>query len=129
MLATAIAADRPSARRGRVVSRLAAPAGAASSPTISSAPTTWVDSAAVAPTRSRNPKPSRRTGTPRAAATFSSTLTNSNGRAIARIAAQISSATTAASTRSEEHTSELQSRQYLVCRLLLEKKKEKIERK
>src|SRR3712207_8182721 len=28
--------------------------------------------------------------------------------------------------RSEEHTSELQSRQYLVCRLLLEKKKTKI---
>src|SRR3712207_7997534 len=28
-----------------------------------------------------------------------------------------------APTRSEEHTSELQSRQYLVCRLLLEKKK------
>src|SRR3712207_7197850 len=29
-------------------------------------------------------------------------------------------------SRSEEHTSELQSRQYLVCRLLLEKKKNKI---
>src|SRR3712207_6894283 len=29
----------------------------------------------------------------------------------------------ARSFRSEEHTSELQSRQYLVCRLLLEKKK------
>src|SRR3712207_7130781 len=29
----------------------------------------------------------------------------------------------AAAQRSEEHTSELQSRQYLVCRLLLEKKK------
>src|SRR5690554_4314138 len=29
--------------------------------------------------------------------------------------------------RSEEHTSELQSRPHLVCRLLLEKKKEKIE--
>src|SRR5258707_4484551 len=29
------------------------------------------------------------------------------------------------SARSEEHTSELQSRQYLVCRLLLEKKKHK----
>src|SRR3712207_9020939 len=29
----------------------------------------------------------------------------------------------AVSLRSEEHTSELQSRQYLVCRLLLEKKK------
>src|SRR3712207_7507241 len=30
--------------------------------------------------------------------------------------------------RSEEHTSELQSRQYLVCRLLLEKKKHKLKR-
>src|SRR3712207_8652042 len=29
--------------------------------------------------------------------------------------------------RSEEHTSELQSRQYLVCRLLLEKKKKMLE--
>src|SRR3712207_7741211 len=29
--------------------------------------------------------------------------------------------------RSEEHTSELQSRQYLVCRLLLEKKKKEID--
>src|SRR3712207_8717242 len=29
--------------------------------------------------------------------------------------------------RSEEHTSELQSRQYLVCRLLLEKKKNHLE--
>src|SRR3712207_8381730 len=29
------------------------------------------------------------------------------------------------SQRSEEHTSELQSRQYLVCRLLLEKKKKR----
>src|SRR3712207_8040445 len=32
-------------------------------------------------------------------------------------------AVTAVAGRSEEHTSELQSRQYLVCRLLLEKKK------
>src|SRR3712207_7607220 len=31
---------------------------------------------------------------------------------------------TIADVRSEEHTSELQSRQYIVCRLLLEKKKE-----
>src|SRR5947209_19539339 len=31
--------------------------------------------------------------------------------------------------RSEEHTSELQSRQYLVCRLLLEKKKKKTNKK
>src|SRR5947209_16045650 len=33
------------------------------------------------------------------------------------------------SPRSEEHTSELQSRQYLVCRLLLEKKKKKKQKK
>src|SRR3712207_8376927 len=32
-------------------------------------------------------------------------------------------------SRSEEHTSELQSRQYLVCRLLLEKKKNSIHRR
>src|SRR5947209_16361841 len=37
----------------------------------------------------------------------------------------ISRCATSAPERSEEHTSELQSRQYLVCRLLLEKKKEK----
>src|SRR3712207_7246984 len=32
----------------------------------------------------------------------------------------------ASRTRSEEHTSELQSRQYLVCRLLLEKKNKNV---
>src|SRR5215203_1740877 len=35
------------------------------------------------------------------------------------------SARASSGSRSEEHTSELQSRQYLVCRLLLEKKKKK----
>src|SRR3712207_7161297 len=40
-----------------------------------------------------------------------------SGRATARTPHRHSS------QRSEEHTSELQSRQYLVCRLLLEKKK------
>src|SRR3989442_10336724 len=35
----------------------------------------------------------------------------------------IVAASASASTRSEEHTSELQSRPHLVCRLLLEKKK------
>src|SRR3712207_8616203 len=34
--------------------------------------------------------------------------------------------TAGAGGRSEEHTSELQSRQYLVCRLLLEKKKKNL---
>src|SRR3712207_7694901 len=37
--------------------------------------------------------------------------------------AVVRSTVRADSDRSEEHTSELQSRQYLVCRLLLEKKK------
>src|SRR5690349_22352750 len=36
-----------------------------------------------------------------------------------------SSTATSSATRSEEHTSELQSRRDLVCRLLLEKKKKK----
>src|SRR3712207_8803138 len=36
------------------------------------------------------------------------------------------SLSTGSGWRSEEHTSELQSRQYLVCRLLLEKKKKKL---
>src|SRR3712207_8924556 len=35
-------------------------------------------------------------------------------------------ATSGRVSRSEEHTSELQSRQYLVCRLLLEKKKKNL---
>src|SRR3712207_7573471 len=39
------------------------------------------------------------------------------------VVTSISGLTIAVTARSEEHTSELQSRQYLVCRLLLEKKK------
>src|SRR3712207_9284912 len=45
------------------------------------------------------------------------------GRAGASGAAHPQHPRGAAPRRSEEHTSELQSRQYLVCRLLLEKKK------
>src|SRR3712207_8189003 len=41
---------------------------------------------------------------------------------IARTCAEPPTRDTEMPTRSEEHTSELQSRQYLVCRLLLEKK-------
>src|SRR3712207_8064857 len=47
------------------------------------------------------------------------------GAAVARVRAFAGEAPVCRSavlTRSEEHTSELQSRQYLVCRLLLEKK-------
>src|SRR3712207_7067567 len=47
----------------------------------------------------------------------------STTRACIRSAPRGSSPSSASSSRSEEHTSELQSRQYLVCRLLLEKKK------
>src|SRR3712207_8118114 len=40
-----------------------------------------------------------------------------------RLAVTVASHPPGPAARSEEHTSELQSRQYLVCRLLLEKKK------
>src|SRR3712207_7723912 len=45
--------------------------------------------------------------------------------AIRRVAGAGVTEVSRCSPRSEEHTSELQSRQYLVCRLLLEKKKKK----
>src|SRR3712207_8975932 len=44
---------------------------------------------------------------------------------VVAVVTSLSLVTTARAMRSEEHTSELQSRQYLVCRLLLEKKKSK----
>src|SRR5215203_7306246 len=55
-------------------------------------------------------------------------LSAAPGDLVAALSAPLSSERTdelraAAADRSEEHTSELQSRQYLVCRLLLEKKK------
>src|SRR3712207_6979896 len=45
------------------------------------------------------------------------------GKFAGRTTGQAESGVGEAAARSEEHTSELQSRQYLVCRLLLEKKK------
>src|SRR5690606_41271433 len=59
------------------------------------------------------------TGPP--AATFS--RSNSNTRASALLAPLTLSMGATSPCRSEEHTSELQSRENLVCRLLLEKKK------
>src|SRR3712207_8148511 len=44
----------------------------------------------------------------------------------ARLYPEVTVVATSATLRSEEHTSELQSRQYLVCRLLLEKKKRRL---
>src|SRR3712207_7166239 len=52
--------------------------------------------------------------------------TSSNAAAIRLPRQRRHAHTTVRITRSEEHTSELQSRQYLVCRLLLEKKKKNI---
>src|SRR5437660_7478897 len=49
----------------------------------------------------------------------------SGRRAICRANMPVSPSAPAAIRRSEEHTSELQSRGHLVCRLLLEKKKKK----
>src|SRR3712207_7486213 len=47
------------------------------------------------------------------------------GRCIEQLDARLVELDRRLAARSEEHTSELQSRQYLVCRLLLEKKKNK----
>src|SRR5207253_8059094 len=53
---------------------------------------------------------------------FRSELTRRSLDAIASYGERISAPIVAAALRSEEHTSELQSRGHLVCRLLLEKK-------
>src|SRR2546429_5789454 len=50
--------------------------------------------------------------------------TNSARARSSRVSMSVSTPASSTSTRSEEHTSELQSRLHLVCRLLLEKKKE-----
>src|SRR3712207_8380803 len=61
---------------------------------------------------------------PRAAlTTFSSWLTSSSSLPSRSNSFSLISCKKGREGRSEEHTSELQSRQYLVCRLLLEKKK------
>src|SRR5207248_5749099 len=108
-----------------------------------STPTTWWTLSfmvKVLPTTSGSPRYARcqysyvrtRTG---AAPCTSSSATNvlpSSGRtpkASKKFAETTAVETRCASARSEEHTSELQSPYDLVCRLLLEKKKNKIQRK
>src|SRR3712207_8366765 len=63
-----------------------------------------------------------RTYTTTGTKTVTLTVTDNEGLASAPTTRTVSPTT---APRSEEHTSELQSRQYLVCRLLLEKKKKK----
>src|SRR3712207_8043006 len=62
---------------------------------------------------------------PRSSATPATTRTSSSLSCTSRsCSCTTGSSRPASRSRSEEHTSELQSRQYLVCRLLLEKKKD-----
>src|SRR3712207_7198291 len=68
--------------------------------------------------RSRNPLDARRRRRGRARGRGRPCDRDHGGVALARLSRRNSPC-----RRSEEHTSELQSRQYLVCRLLLEKKK------
>src|SRR3712207_8492319 len=63
------------------------------------------------------------TATPAIASPASTTTASSARGAWTSIRSSPASPASATTARSEEHTSELQSRQYLVCRLLLEKKK------
>src|SRR3712207_8548111 len=57
---------------------------------------------------------------------FTAAVRNARAYAEERARAEALAELDQAKTRSEEHTSELQSRQYLVCRLLLEKKRKHI---
>src|SRR3712207_7853895 len=66
--------------------------------------------------RPRCPRPGGRAATRRRASSTVSPLARGGGGGLRQLDPE------PAAARSEEHTSELQSRQYLVCRLLLEKK-------
>src|SRR2546430_6914892 len=63
-----------------------------------------------------------------ATAFLSCTLACASKTAASRCAPSRSNRSSSQATRSEEHTSELQSQSNLVCRLLLEKKKKKRQR-
>src|SRR5439155_10327789 len=74
-------------------------------------------SSAISPMRSRRSSPTARSSSPSARRCACSSVMSS---AFCRR----TSSSTSTTSRSEEHTSELQSRGHLVCRLLLEKKQE-----
>src|SRR3712207_7808140 len=58
----------------------------------------------------------------RATASFARTGSGTETGSVTRVRSGANEPPRASAARSEEHTSELQSRQYLVCRLLLEQK-------
>src|SRR3712207_8342115 len=70
----------------------------------------------------RSRSPSTRTSAPRSASATDRCTASHSHRSRRRLTSTDVSAARPSRPRSEEHTSELQSRQYLVCRLLLEKK-------
>src|SRR3712207_9013448 len=72
------------------------------------------DSTGAAKRNEERPKPSGMTSTAACPSPSSGAVSSSMSRPVMP--------TSSVPARSEEHTSELQSRQYLVCRLLLEKK-------
>src|SRR5699024_11415416 len=80
-----------------------------------------ISSGAIAPTDGRRTQ--RRPSTDAAAASIRSISADTSRQSLTYTCT--GSAADESSTRSEEHTSELQSRFDLVCRLLLEKKNEK----
>src|SRR3712207_7546707 len=65
---------------------------------------------------------SRRSATTSGTSSAGATRETTSAPSSVTTTAETVSVCSATATRSEEHTSELQSRQYLVCRLLLEKK-------
>src|SRR5687768_18326793 len=75
------------------------------------------DALPICPTSVRSPSAKRNRK--------SSSAASSRSTAISRKRRQLRSTRKCGASRSEEHTSELQSRLQLVCRLLLEKKKNK----
>src|SRR3712207_7000181 len=77
-----------------------------------------------APCASAPARPTKRRSNERQSREGYGRMTRMPARALAPAFAAVPPLLLAA--RSEEHTSELQSRQYLVCRLLLEKKKKQI---
>src|SRR2546430_7276982 len=78
------------------------------------------------PSKTPSAMRSRRSGPARLPRWISSTssIATANRACAAAAAASLPTASTSLTGRSEEHTSELQSQSNLVCRLLLEKKKQ-----
>src|SRR5438105_4936758 len=96
--ATARPTDRAITSGGRTVSRSAIAGGVTSSEKISSTPTTWTASETAIASTTMNAMLRKRTGTPRAAATSSSSEANSSGRYSPTTAASVTTPATSVTT-------------------------------